>query len=58
MFATAALMAVVAVFLVAAGAVFVSWDGENATILGWILIGWGAGGLGSALIVAIRAWRR
>jgi hypothetical protein len=58
MFLLAAIMVGVAILLVVIGAALVTWGSDGVVPFGWITLGWGLGGLGSALILAIRAWRR
>lgn len=58
MLGTAAIMAGVAALLVVVGVAFLGEGGEDAVVFGWVTLGWGVGGLGSALVLAIRAWWR
>jgi hypothetical protein len=58
MFMLAAIMVGVAILLVVIGAALVNWGSDGVVMFGWITLGWGLGGLGSALILTIRAWRR
>lgn len=51
-------MAGVAALLVAVGVVLLDWGIGDVEVFGWVTLGWGLGGLGSAVVPAIRAWRR
>jgi hypothetical protein len=51
-------MVAVAGVLLALGWALVHWGSGDVLIFGWLTLGWGCGGLGAALVLAIRAWRR
>lgn len=58
MLALAAIMVGVAMVLLLLGAGLVTWGSEHLVSFGWLTLGWGLGGLGAALVLAIRAWRQ
>jgi len=55
---TAAIMAGAAVLLVVVGAAHLVWGNTGAAVLGWLALGWSAGGLAAALVPGVRARRR
>jgi hypothetical protein len=58
MFTLAAIMTGVAGLLLVLGVALVTWGSGDVLIFGWLTLGWGFAGLGAALVMAIRAWRR
>jgi hypothetical protein len=58
MLALAGIMAAVAGVLLVLGLALVRWGSGDVLIFGWLTLGWGLGGLGAALVLVIRAWRR
>jgi fatty acid desaturase len=56
--ALAGIMAAVAALLVLVGLVLAAWGSAEIRVIGWVMIGWGFGGLGSATLTLIRAQRR
>jgi hypothetical protein len=58
MFTLAAIMTAVAGVLLVLGVALVTWGSGDVLTFGWLTLGWGLGGLGAALVLAIRAWRR
>lgn len=58
MLTLAAIMSGVAILLLAVGTVLAARGGDGVVEFGWLTIGWGSGGLCSALVLTVRAWRR